>query len=232
MKRLRRTWDFLTLILKDSLFRRLVRSGLFHLASLKELSPHDFSRDLKKWSKSLSRLQQYHSQFFSRSGIPDDLSLIDSYPWVKQRIEEEIASFQYQPLITLIVPVYGESTELLEVTFKSVSQQFYQRIEVCILVDTKLQTKAEEVAAQTFAGWSTVRQKSFANLGENLEAAFNEVLGECEGAFMAFLSAGDTLSRVALLSIVRALNQSTEVDVIYSDAGKKAADYLIRNVHN
>ncbi len=64
---------------------------------------------------------------------------------------------------------------------------------------------------------------------ENLSTAFSEILNECKGDFIGFVSASDTITRECTLEVVRLINQSPEVEIIYSDEGRKAGEYAFRS---
>jgi GT2 family glycosyltransferase len=182
---------------------------------------------MNAWSKSMSTLQHYRYRVRRAVDLPDDLTLIDDYPEIIEQLREEIASFRYQPLITLMLPVYSGSDDLIERTLKSIGQQFYQHVEIYVLVDSQFVAEVRETVAKIVGG---SKLKHFENLGENLGLAFNEVLNECEGDFIGFLSSGDTISREATLEIARFANRFPEVDIIYSDESRSAGDYAIRTL--
>jgi O-antigen biosynthesis protein len=228
MKKLIRLWRLWLLMLRDSNVSELVRTALYYLTRLEEIPPNQFSQSMNAWSKSMSTLQRYRYAVRWATHLPDDFTLIEDYPGIVKQIEEEIASLHYQPLITLMVPIYSGSDNLIEQTLKSVSQQFYQQVEICLLVDSRFVAEVQEIVAKTQAGSCRVKLKYFENLSKNLGLAFNEVLNECAGDFIGFLSSGDTISRDATLEILRVANRSAEVDIIYSDERQNARGDAIR----
>jgi GT2 family glycosyltransferase len=177
----------------------------------------------------MSTLQHYRYRLRGSTNLPDDLTLIEDYPDILKQIEQEIAAFQHQPLITLMLPVYS-GDGLIEQTLRSVGAQFYRNVEAYLLVDSQFVADVQQIVAKTQEGSCRVKLKQFENLSQNLGLAFNEVLNDCEGDFIGFLSSGDTISRNATLETLRVANRSAEVDIIYSDERQSAAGDAIRTL--
>lgn len=229
MKKIIRLWGLLRLILRNLRARQSVREVLYLLTSLEEMPPDKFSQGIGTWSKRITTLQPYLYRDLQTSRLPDDLTLIDDYRRIINRIEEEIASFRHQPLITFILPVYSGSSDLIESTLRSIRQQLYQRFEIYLLVDSKRHAELERLTAAIFQNSQTVILKEFVDVDTKLESAFNEVLNECRGEFIAFISSSDTIARESTLEVARLINQSPDVEIIYSDESKKAGEYTIRS---
>lgn len=230
MKTIIRLWDLLRLMLRDSRVRRSVKELLYFLTRLEEMHPDNFSPGIGEWKRRIATLQAYLYRAPQLSHLPNDLSLLDDYRQIAERIKTEIASFPLQPLISLIVPIYGEDG-LIESTLKSIQQQLYSRLEVYLLVNAEHRVELERASASVFQGTQQVMLKQFADLDANLESAFNQVLSECHGEWIGFVSSADTITRDAALEVVRRINQCPNVEIIYSDEGKKAGENNLQSFH-
>jgi len=208
-----------------------MRAVLYYLRRVEEMPPDEFSQGMRTWCQDIVTLQPYLHHSLKTSGLPDELSLLDNYPKIALRIEEEIASFHYQPLITLIIPVYNDSFGLLECTLRSIRQQFYQRIEIYILGDSQFQPGLAQAAHRVFGDSNRLAIRQFENLSTQLGPAFEKILDECEGEFIGFVSSGDTISREATLEVTRLLNHSPDLELIYSDESKRAGTDTIHRFY-
>jgi O-antigen biosynthesis protein len=231
MRRLVRLSGFLFLLFKDTNLRRAVRAVLYYLRRVEEMPPDEFSHGIRTWCQNIVTLQPYLHHSLKTSQLPDELSLLDNYPKIIQRIEEETASFHSHPLITLIIPVYDDSFDLLDCTLRSIRQQFYQRMEIYILGDSLSQPGLEQTARRVFGDSNRPAIRQFENLSAQLGPALEKVLDECKGEFIGFLSLGDTLSRDATLEVTRLVNRSPDLDVIYSDESKRAGKDTIHRFY-
>ena len=61
-------------------------------------------------------------------------------------------------------------------------------------------------------------------LNQGIVAATNEALRLASGDFVSFLDHDDQLAPDALLEIARRLDREPDLDIIYTDEDKKAAD--------
>jgi GT2 family glycosyltransferase len=227
MKKLTRLWGLVRLAISDLRVRQSVKEALYLLTSLKEMPPEMFTRGIAAWTKRIKRLQPYLYRDRELSRLPGDLSLLGDYPTINNRLQSEIASFPRQPVITFVVTVSAGRNDLIETTLKSIRQQLYPRHEIYLLAESHLHAELKRLAANVFPN-SPVFLKGL-DEGQNLAAAYNEVLNECQGDFIGFVSSSDTIARECTLEVVRLINESPEVQIIYSDEGRKAGEYAIRS---
>ena len=135
-----------------------------------------------------------------------------------------LATLPYQPLISVITPVYNISRIWLERAVASVRAQTYPNWEICLCDDgsTNKETLAE---LDRIATAGDLRIKVI-RLGINsgISAATNAALDRADGEFVAFLDNDDELDPHALEANIRALNRDREIDVLYSDEDKLDPD--------
>ncbi|MGO4441175.1 glycosyltransferase family 2 protein [Rhizobium sp. RAF56] len=127
--------------------------------------------------------------------------------------------FTYQPLVSIIVPVYNVTAEWLLRAVSSVQAQTYPNWELCICDDGS--TAADTIRAVRDLEGKEPRLR-VKRLQENggISKATNEAIALATGEFVAFLDNDDELLPHSLEAYVAALNADPSIDVIYSDEDK------------
>ena len=132
----------------------------------------------------------------------------------RQRIDED--KFAYRPLISIVLPVYKISTQILFETLQSISNQSYTNWEVCIaLADLENQKNSNLIKE-----FSNKDKRFKVNiLPENLGISgnSNQSLKLSQGEFIALLDHDDILAPFALFECVKKLNSQPDLDFLYSD---------------
>jgi glycosyltransferase involved in cell wall biosynthesis len=138
-------------------------------------------------------------------------------PDIKSQKLQKIHTFEYSPLISIIVPIYNTPPKLLKEMIESVLNQTYSKWELCLSVagDIKQTKKIINTYAKKYKNIKVVY------LEENLGIAgnTNKAIELSNGEFIGLLDHDDTIAPFALFEIVRALNVQ-KYDVIYSDEDK------------
>jgi GT2 family glycosyltransferase len=136
-----------------------------------------------------------------------------------QIIELKISSFQVQPKISLVMPVYNTKREELEAAIDSVLRQSYPRWELCICDDCSSDPVVLEVLQRYSKLDSRIKiQYSVENGG--ISRASNAAWQMATGDFIALLDHDDTLAPNALAYVCEAINQNPNSDLFYSDEDK------------
>ena len=135
--------------------------------------------------------------------------------------------FAYQPLISVVTPVYNTPPRLLKECVESVLNQTYANWEL-ILVDDK-STDAEPVKIITEFAKKDKRIKVVLNKNNmHISSASNEGIKAARGEYIALLDHDDFLYPHALFSVVAAL-QTKKHDFIYSDEDKLSESSKVRS---
>jgi GT2 family glycosyltransferase len=152
----------------------------------------------------------------------------DAYPrWVARHtrtdaelatLAQEIAALPYQPLISVIVPVYNTDPQWLRACIESVRRQVYPNWELCLCDDAST-TPATVETLREFASDRRVRVR-YASVNGGISVASNLALELASGDFIALLDHDDELAPDALAEVVRHVNARPDADVIYSDEDK------------
>ena len=131
--------------------------------------------------------------------------------------------FPYQPLISILMPVYKTPPELLRAAIESVLSQTYDRWELCIAEGNSGSDELRELLQEYALQDKRIRFKVLENnLG--ISGNSNECLSMADGEFIALLDHDDLLAPSALFEVARLLNRDRTIDFIYSDRDKISED--------
>ncbi|NET26208.1 tetratricopeptide repeat protein [Okeania sp. SIO1I7] len=126
-----------------------------------------------------------------------------------KKMSENLDTFRYQPLISIILPEKTASPEFPE-TIESVINQVYTNWEICYIAD-KLPQNVE-----TDNRVKLVLKDESRDIATNLNAA----LALTTGDFITLLNSDDILTLDALYEMALFLNKHPEADMVYSDEDK------------
>ncbi len=136
-----------------------------------------------------------------------------------RQMAEQVKVFKYQPLISIIMPVYNTPKELLQEAIESVIAQVYPHWELCIADDTSTKPYIKEVL-EKYAAKDERIKVVFRNQNGHISASSNSALEVATGEFIALFDHDDILAPEALYEMALFLNQHPEADMIYSDEDK------------
>ena len=139
------------------------------------------------------------------------------------RMLSEIQSFDYQPRISIITPVYNSDARWLESCIESVRNQSYAHWELCICDDGSTEPHVRRILAD-FEKLETRIKIEYSPTNQGISAASNEAISLATGEFIGLLDHDDELSPNALYEVVRLLQKHPEADIIYSDEDKLEPD--------
>lgn len=141
-------------------------------------------------------------------------------PSAKLLARQRRTHFPYEPLISLIVPVYNPPVKFLREMIESVQAQSYSKWELC-LADGSTEEAPWRLLSELAARDSRLKIKRLAeNLG--ISGNSNAALELATGDYIALFDHDDILPVEALFELVRALNpeQGKRPDFIYTDEDK------------
>lgn len=137
----------------------------------------------------------------------------------RRAITGRIPKLPYQPLISVIMPVYNVDEEWLRLAIESVCRQLYPHWELCLADDKSDRPHVRRVLEE----YSTKDQRIrvvFRETQGHISAASNSAIELAEGEFIALLDHDDELPEHALYLVAEELNACPEADLIYSDEDK------------
>ena len=135
------------------------------------------------------------------------------------RMRQEVHAFAFQPLISIITPVFNTPVRWLRECVESVLTQTYEKWELILIDDDS--TEPEMLRSLTELAASDSRiilAKDEKRRG--ISAASNRGLALAQGDWVAFLDHDDLLEPDALFQNVKWLQDHPDADLIYSDEDK------------
>ncbi|MGX7149254.1 glycosyltransferase [Enterococcus ureasiticus] len=136
-----------------------------------------------------------------------------------EKIHSEIESFEYQPKISIAVPVYNVEEKWLDACISSLKNQFYTNWELCLADDASpkdyIRPLLEKYAASDERIKLVFREKN-----GHISEATNSALEIASGDYIGFMDNDDELAPNALYEIVKALNKDKDIEFFYTDEDK------------
>lgn len=147
--------------------------------------------------------------------------------YIKQEEKDILVTkkLEYNPLISVIVPVYNVEAKYLKDCIESVLNQTYTNWELCMADDASTMPCVKK----TLEKYTDERIKIvYRKENGHISRASNSALELATGEFVAFLDCDDTLAPNALYEVAKKLNEDKGLDVIYTDEDKiNAGNYRV-----
>jgi O-antigen biosynthesis protein len=134
---------------------------------------------------------------------------------LKQQVELS-GSFYYQPLISVLMPVFNPDPHVLREAILSVLAQTYPFWELCI-VDAGSDRPGVKETLQEFAQCDERIHQIRLNKNAGISANTNAALEAASGEYAALLDHDDLLAPFALYEVASKLNDDLQIDLLYSD---------------
>lgn len=130
-----------------------------------------------------------------------------------------LESFDYNPLISILVPVYNPQKALLIECIESVLSQSYSKWQLCLADDNSSEEYVKEVLKH-YQELDSRINVVFRDENGHISAATNSALAIAEGEWTALLDHDDLLHEHALFNVIKVINKNSCVEFIYSDEDK------------
>ena len=124
-------------------------------------------------------------------------------------------TFDYEPLISIVIPLYNTPQEYLRKLLQSITAQSYGKFELC-LADGSTKKGPAAFVKKFYGNDPRIRLKHL-RLNAGISENTNEAIRMATGEFLMFADHDDFLEPDALYEMVRALNKNRELDLIYTD---------------
>ena len=169
-------------------------------------------------------LKKYIKSFFivlKRTGTMSNIFINKNayHKWIIENEKDFIhKKFKYNPLISIIVPVYNVDSKLLKECIDSVLNQSYQNFEICSADDHS----TNEETIKTLKEYEKNKKINIVYREKNghISEASNSAIEIAKGDFIGLLDNDDVLHKDALYYVVEALNKDKNIDFIYTDEDK------------
>lgn len=132
---------------------------------------------------------------------------------------EDVPLLAYRPLVSIVMPVYGPPIALLDAAIRSVLDQVYPHIELCIADDRSPDPSVRKCLEEWKAKDPRIKVAYRAENG-HISRASNSALELATGEFTALMDHDDLLAPDAIYHIVKRLNRDRSLDLLYTDEDK------------
>ena len=151
-------------------------------------------------------------------------SSVDDYKrWIEinEPTEEELeeqrnTKFDYEPKISILVPLYKTPRKFFEELIECMQEQTYTNWELCLADGSP---KENENLQDLFKKDERIKYKALKENG-GISANTNECIKMATGDFIALFDHDDILQKFALYEVVKTINKNPDVEFIYSDEDK------------
>jgi GT2 family glycosyltransferase/ubiquinone/menaquinone biosynthesis C-methylase UbiE len=140
-----------------------------------------------------------------------------------RRLEQAVRQLAHRPLVSILTPVYETDKILLRKAIESVRAQVYPDWELCLVNDRSRKPHVKEMLDEYAAVDPRIRVTHLSQ-NEGIVGASARALAMATGEFVGLLDHDDELTPDALFEVVSRLNQTRDLDVIYSDEDKTDAE--------
>ena len=169
---------------------------------------------MKKYIKSFIKILR-------RGGTSSNL--IDNQKCYQEWLEKnnnhiEIKKFSYNPLLSVIIPVYNVKREYLVECLESILKQSYLNFEI-ILIDDNSSNIETLNTLKEYENNSKIKIK-YRKTNGMISVASNDGIKLAKGEFLVLVDNDDKLDQNAFYYLVEALNQDKTLDFIYTDEDK------------
>jgi GT2 family glycosyltransferase len=132
------------------------------------------------------------------------------------RQAHQAANLSYRPEFSIIIPIYNPQPGDLEAALNSLLAQTYPHWQAC-LADGGSEWRGVRQVLEKFTALDHRFQVVWLGSNFGISGNSNAALEIARGEFVAFLDQDDELAPFALWEVARAINDTPECDLLYSD---------------
>lgn len=128
---------------------------------------------------------------------------------------------EYNPLISIIIPLYNTPINFFHELMETIEGQTYSNWELCLADGTAKETELKKVCEEYAGKDGRIKYKlldSNGGISDNTNAALKMATGD----FVFLADHDDLLEKDALFEVVKAINENSMIDSLYSDEDKIA----------
>lgn len=140
--------------------------------------------------------------------------------WIEQNEKKakEQKKLDYQPLISVVIPVYNVPENMLVECIESIFHQTYMNWQLCLADDNSSWESMREILKK-YEKDPRVRVVYRKENG-HISRATNSAIELADGEFIAFMDCDDLIPENALYEVALKLNENPSYDFIYTDEDK------------
>jgi glycosyltransferase involved in cell wall biosynthesis len=163
----------------------------------------------------------HSQQYFIKREVLEGRKLFASQQeeYKAEQILHELKSLPYQPLISIIMPVYNTPVKWLEMAIQSIISQKYTNWELCVVDDCS--TDRRPVALlEKYANIDSRIRPHYSEKNGGISSASNIALEMAKGEYIALVDHDDEITSDALFWFVKEMNSHPNADFLYCDECK------------
>ena len=141
-----------------------------------------------------------------------------SESWI-ENLCETMEKVEYQPLISIVMPVYNSTESFLSQAIESIQKQAYKNWELCIADDASTYANIKKILEQYKNKDARIKVTYRSNNG-HISKASNSALNLATGEWITFMDHDDIMRPHALAMMVLEMNKHQQAKLIYSDEDK------------
>lgn len=143
--------------------------------------------------------------------------------WMKKHEQRatDIVKMEYEPLISIVIPVYNVPAYMLEECINSVRSQIYQNYELILVDDCSTQSHVKDILNKHEKDERT--KVIYRDHNGHISEATNTGIEQATGEYIGLVDCDDLLAPNALYENIKMLNYH-RYDYIYSDEDKITED--------
>lgn len=143
---------------------------------------------------------------------------IEKYePKYNELEKQRETKFEYNPKISIVVPMYNTPEKYFKELLESITEQTYENWELCLADGSPKRAEYLEDLIQPLG--DKIKYKLLSE-NKGISGNSNEALKLVTGDFIALLDHDDIIPKFALYEIVKTINENPDVDFIYTDEDK------------
>ena len=135
--------------------------------------------------------------------------------------KQRTTKFNYEPKISVVVPMYNTDEKFFQDLIESLNNQTYANWELCLADGSP---KKNENLEKYYEKNKKIKY-NFLGKNEGISENTNEAIKMATGDYVGFLDHDDILSEEALFQVVKVINQDLKTDFIYTDEDKIDENY-------
>lgn len=205
----------------DRVYRNTWLKGLFGRNDIGEKLKEEYA-DLIGYVYPENEQSMYH--------LEGENTIREYHRWLRNQeiILEETETLEYNPMFSVVIPVYNTVTEQLKECIESVLEQIYLNYEL-ILVDDHSSWDNVVPVLKEYENNDRVKVIYRTENG-HISLATNDAIAASCGEYIVFMDCDDVIEKNALYEFAKLLNEHPEYDFIYSDEDKITEDGKIRHM--
>lgn len=144
--------------------------------------------------------------------------------WIIESEEKTVyEKLNYNPLISIVIPVYNIGKKYLSECIESILNQKYENFEICLADDHSTNNETIETLKEYEQKDERIKV-IYRKENGHISNASNSALSIATGEFVAMMDNDDVIPENALYEMVKVLNENKDIDFIYTDEDKLDVD--------